>query len=319
MSFIVDNDDIFLGIQIAANPAHHLVGRFGEGACLAVRKNRLRDFSGGDFLPQLEGMKIGDDDFCLSKFLKLLSGYNIPHAVVVPRIVRKQHAEPVADRNARGDNQEGIGESSILRVGALIQGVPGDEHGHDHGFAGAGRHLEGGTRQAGIRGAIRIPKRVFDPAVAVLLCCLGEVNGCFERLILAEEDLLFAGGIGPVCNQAGGGRRHAGISAFAPHADPSPNFIHKLILFYPVLRPLRIKTKLKASLLLRSGDGHEIGAGPALLDNLIGNAVVVKAEMPLGFIEGRIENRVFYDDLGHGVDTLALSGEEKAIGSKEYK
>ena len=38
----------------------------------------------------------------------------------------------------------------VLRVGQLVERLPGDEHRHDDGLAGAGRHLEGHARQAGV-------------------------------------------------------------------------------------------------------------------------------------------------------------------------
>ena len=36
---------------------------------------------------------------------------------------------------------------AILRVGQLVERLPGDEHRHHYGLAGAGRHLEGDAVQ----------------------------------------------------------------------------------------------------------------------------------------------------------------------------
>ena len=60
--------------------------------------------------------------------------------------------------------------------------------------------------------------RVLNPGVAVFLRHLGDVDGGFERFVLAEEELLLAVGIGPVGKQACGGGRHADVAALAPHA-----------------------------------------------------------------------------------------------------
>src|SRR3712207_8642994 len=48
-------------------------------------------------------------------------------SVVVVRVGRQQDAEPVADGDARGDDQERVGEAAVGRGPALVQGVPGDE------------------------------------------------------------------------------------------------------------------------------------------------------------------------------------------------
>ena len=39
---------------------------------------------------------------------------------------------------------------AVLRVGQLVQRLPGDQHGHDDGLAGAGRHLEGDAAEPGL-------------------------------------------------------------------------------------------------------------------------------------------------------------------------
>ncbi len=91
----------------------------------------------------------------------------------------------------------------VLRVGELVERLPGDEHGHDDGLAGAGRHLEGDARQAGVEVGVRLAQLVLDPGVAVAGGDLGEVDGGLERLDLAEEQLPLAVGVGPVVAAAG--------------------------------------------------------------------------------------------------------------------
>ena len=60
---------------------------------------------------------------------------------------------------------------------------------------------------------------VLDPGVAVLLGDFGDVDGGFEGFDLAEEELLLAVGVGPVLEQARGGRRDADVAALAPERD----------------------------------------------------------------------------------------------------
>ena len=67
MRFVVEDDDVFLGAQLATGAAHHLVGSFGERAWLPIGENRLRDLAGGDLLTQLESVVVGDDDFGLAE------------------------------------------------------------------------------------------------------------------------------------------------------------------------------------------------------------------------------------------------------------
>ena len=88
---------------------------------------------------------------------------------------------------------------AILRVGELVERLPGDQHRHHDGLAPAGRHLEGRAGQAGIRRVVGITKRVLDPGVTVLLGDFGNVDRRFQRFDLAEEELLLALWIGPVC------------------------------------------------------------------------------------------------------------------------
>ena len=62
MGLVVEDNDVFLGTQLAADTSHHLVGRFGERARLSIGENRLRDLSGGDPLAQLEGVVVERDE-----------------------------------------------------------------------------------------------------------------------------------------------------------------------------------------------------------------------------------------------------------------
>ena len=69
VGLVVDDDDVLLGAQLAADAAHHLVGRFGERAWLPVGEDRLGELAGGDLLAQLEGVEVGDDDLGLPELV----------------------------------------------------------------------------------------------------------------------------------------------------------------------------------------------------------------------------------------------------------
>ena len=216
VGLVVDDDDVLLVAQLAADAAHHLVGRFGERrlVCPSARID-LVSLPAATFSRSWKAWKLVMRILAWPSWSMQLGRDDVALAVVVLRVVGQQHAQPVADGDAGRDDQEGVGEAGVLRVGELVERVPGDEHGHDDGLAGAGGHLEGRARQAGVRGVVRLAERVLDPGIAVLLGDLGDVDGGFEGFDLAEEELLLAVGVGPVGEQAGGGGRHADVAALA--------------------------------------------------------------------------------------------------------
>ena len=83
-------------------------------------------------------------------------------------------------------------EALVLRVGQLVERLPGDEHRHDDGLARAGRHLERDPVEPGVAGLAFSSRRcVLDPGLAVA-GDLGEEDRGLERLDLAEEERLLA-------------------------------------------------------------------------------------------------------------------------------
>jgi len=154
-------------------------------------------------------------------------------------------------------------------------------------------------RQTGIRGVVGFDQLVLDPGVAVLTGDLCDVDSRFQRLDLAEEELVFPLGIRPVLKQAQCRGCHTEIPTLSPQADPAANPVNVLVLLDPVLRPLRCQRKLLIALLLGSWNRHEVGADPALFNDLVGDAVIIESEMARGFDERRIEDRILDHDLGH--------------------
>lgn len=248
-------------------------------------------------------MVVGDDDLALPELFEKLGRNDVALAVIVGRIVRQQHAQPVANGDPRRDDQEGIGESRVPRIGELVERVPCDEHRHDHGLPGTGRHLEGRARKAWVGTVVRSPDRIFDPGVTILPGDLREVDGGFERFDLAEEQLLLAVGVGPIGEQACRGRRHADMAPLSPQGDAVTDLVDELVFLDPVLRPLGVEGELPGVSGL--GDRDEIRAGPATIDDLVRDAVFGESEMSGGFVEGGVDDGVFDDDLLQSLPTLS--------------
>ena len=69
-----------------------------------------------------------------------------------------------------------------------VDRLPGDQHRHDGGLAGAGGQLQGETQQFGIGVSVGIGQMVEESLAALGLGCdLGQPDGRFHRLDLAEE------------------------------------------------------------------------------------------------------------------------------------
>ena len=92
--------------------------------------------------------------------------------------------------------------------------------------------------QARVRRIVRLAELVLDPGVAVLPSDLGDVDGGFEGLDLAEEQLLLAFGIGPVLEQARRRRRDTDVATLAPHRNPSADVIDESVFLDAVLSPV---------------------------------------------------------------------------------
>jgi len=243
---------------------------------------------------------VRDDDAGTAKVDQLGWSDHIALAVVVARVVWQQHAETVANGDARSDQQEGIGEPGVLGVRELVQRLPRDEHGHDDGLAAACGHLERHPEQARVVPGTCITKGVRDPLVAVLASYLGGVDSGLDGFDLAEEQRPLALGVRPVVQEFAGGPRDAHMPAASPLLHPGPNAVDELVLLDAVGRPLRIERGM-LTLLLGPRDGNEVLADAALRHDLVGDAVLGEAEVPLGLREWRVDDGVLDDDLTHGV------------------
>ena len=121
-----------------------------------------------------------------------VGGDETAQLVVVLLVLREQDAEPVPDRQAGGDDEEPLGEAHVVRLGHLVQRLPGDEHGHHDGLAGASRHLQRDPVQAEVAGGVGLVELVADPGIALLLRRLREVDRGLGGLALREQDRVVA-------------------------------------------------------------------------------------------------------------------------------
>jgi hypothetical protein len=115
----------------------------------------------------LEAVEVGDDDLRPAEVTHPFRGHDVEQAVVVVRVGRQQHPQPIPDGDARSDDEEGVAEPAVLRVGHLVERVPGDQHRHHHGLAGPGRHLVRYPEQARIGVLGEGPQLVLDPRPAL--------------------------------------------------------------------------------------------------------------------------------------------------------
>ncbi len=125
-----------------------------------------------------------------------------------------KHLQPLLDRQPRRDNEHGLGEFLAGRVGQRVQDLPSDDHRHDRGLAGTGRHF--------------VAQPLPLPAVAgyryALLECrvsLHPPNQGFDGFQLAEVKRIFpCSPFVPVLEQAACHGGHAGIVRQAPFREP---------------------------------------------------------------------------------------------------
>ena len=159
------------------------------------------------FSRSLKAWKLVTTILAVPRSPRYSDGNDVEFLVVVVRVGRQEHAQPVADGDAGRDDQEGVGEPIVVRVAALVEHLPGDEHGHDDRFAAAGRHLARDAEQVRPGLGRLLPQVLLDPVFAVLglLRDLGDEDERFQRLDLAEEQPAAEAVLGmPVFEQGAG-------------------------------------------------------------------------------------------------------------------
>ena len=208
MRFVVDHQQVAGGGRLAEHGAD--VGFVAQRAAL-VDAAPPRNLRRG--LP-IERVPVAHHHAAPAQLVEQRGRDDAELPVVVVGVRRLQDRQAALDGEAGGDHQDGAGEAAVLRVGRLVEHLPGDDHRHDHRLAGAGRHLRAPAREgAAVAGNV--------DAHAVGGRRLAQVDQGLHRLDLAEEEpagveLLR---VGPVLQQAPGHGGGAGIAGGPPRRD----------------------------------------------------------------------------------------------------
>lgn len=189
-------------------------------------------FRDDKFLTQLECVVVGDHDFSSLNIAQHVGRRDFARAIVAFRVVRQQDTQAVADRDARGDDQEPAGELLAVRVTHGVHRLPRYQHRHDGGFARPGRELQRKAHQFGIGlfvGPLDVCPELGDPRPH-LRCDLCQPDCGFNSLDLAEEgaDALELV-VPPMLQQSGCFRCHeplVWVRKIAPRFDISPNLVY---------------------------------------------------------------------------------------------
>jgi hypothetical protein len=131
--------------------------------------------------------------------------------VVTGRIVGLQHAQAVADGQARCHHQEATRETLALGMADRIDGLPDDQHRHDGGLASSGCAFQRQAHQLRVGIAVGIGEVIEEALarVAGLGSHLCKPDGHLDGLDPAEERANAAKlVVPPVLEQAGRLRRN---------------------------------------------------------------------------------------------------------------
>ena len=191
VGFVVEDDDVLLAAQLAADAAHHLVGRLGERARLALRSRiALVSLPASPRLAQQEGVEVGDDDLGLAEPLEQVGrarcragGSSSRGSFGSSTRSRSRMVMPgVTIRNA-SEKRASCGLASLLSACQAMSIAMTTVLPEPVAILNAMRG------RPGFDVVVRLAQLVLDPGVAVLPGDLGDVDGGFERLDLAEEQL----------------------------------------------------------------------------------------------------------------------------------
>ena len=199
------------------------------------------------------------------------------------------------------DDEEGVGEAVVLRVAALVEHLPGDQHGHHDRLAAAGRHLARHAEQVGPAPSAAVA-RCFSIQVSPYFVCLATsvMKISVSRASIWQKNSRRKAVRGvPVFKQRAGHGRHVRPAAVSPQLDACRmRLTWSLSVFFSSASR---SSNSPLHLLLRRGDREEVAAlAPALVDLVRDRVRVVEPEVPRRLVERRVQNRVLDDDRGHG-------------------
>ena len=167
----------------------------------------------------MERVPVANQHLALAKLLPQCRRHDIKVLVVVIVAGRDEHLQAPLDRETGRHDEDVLGEAGVLRVGDLVQDLPGDHHRHDDGLAGAGRHLGAQPlKRSAVAGDV--------DAHPLRWRRFGQPDQRLDGFELAEEKPVIALlGVVPVLKQPLGDPGHAGVARFAPRLDPRPDLV----------------------------------------------------------------------------------------------
>ena len=201
--------------------------------------------------------------------------------------MRLQDAEAVANGDSGGNDQEAPGKTAAVGAANRIDGLPGDQHGHDGGFAGTGSEFQAESPKVrvGVKvGFVEMVQKALT-GVAQFGGDFGEPDDGFDGLHLAEEwpDAV-KGVVTPVLKQARRFRSYlpiVGVGRAPPlihlHAEVVDQAGLGVLLLIAGETFVQSEGLLLRLLFLRPGDGgDELGETTTLDDALGGLAFGVQ-------------------------------------------
>src|SRR5579871_943594 len=190
MGFVVKDQDVLDAHEAGHDALDHLAFGFeGTERLAAALQQVASTFGDLQALAEFEGVVVGDDDLGVVQVGKQVAGHEFAAGVVAVGVIGLEDAEAVADGESGGDDQEAAGETGAAGAAQGVDGLPGDEHRHDGGFARASGKFEGDAEESGIGLMIGVGQ-VIEESFAGLARVggdFGEPDGNFDGLDLAEE------------------------------------------------------------------------------------------------------------------------------------
>ncbi len=326
MGLVVEDDDVLRRHQVRQDPLEHLALRLQrlDVVASATAQERTVALRQRHAFAPLEGVEVRDDDPRPVDIADHVRRHQAAPTVVVVRVVRLEHAQPVADRDSRCHDQEAAREVRAVRPSHGVDRLPGDQHRHDHRLAGAGGELEREARQVTVLRVDFLQTLQESAAAGVppLRCDLGQPNRGLHRFHLAEKgsDVRPAPVSAPVLQQASGLWCHlplARVGELAPTGDFSAQVLNharqielRRLAFVQRGRKFQLR---RTALLLRRGDRrHKPNLSACFHDPMRRLAVVVELPVPRRRLVGRVEDRLFEELRVHSPSTAPAPGSSSA-------
>ncbi len=315
VGFVVEDEDIFEAHEIGQDALDHLAFGFegvqGVAAALQEGAGALGEF---EAVAELEGVIVGDDDLGAGDVGEEIGRDESAGGIeVAVRLIGMEYLEAVLDGEAGGDDEEAAGEGFAPGMADGVDGLPGDEHGHDGGFAGSGGEFEGEAEKFGIRFLIDLFEMGFEGfgGFAEFGGDFEEPDGGFDGFDLAEEGADASEVVAaPVLEEAGGFGRDepiGGVGQVAPLSDEKAEIVDDgsdivLLLFGgEAVAFVEGNTGLAGFAFFGRGNGRDEFCATAGFEDAVGG-LAVGVEFPVAageFIRG-VENRVAEKVVFHG-------------------